>query len=598
MDTDAASTAPPLIIVVYSCWKRIFQARLLHSMIRECVHPSSSLPTTHLYVCVGKRPPGGVDYGSAVAVQHAASAESTLRTLGALVELECGDAYEHLAEKTRALLAEIIRRHPGARGLVKCDDDVLPVPEHLRAFLRHTEHAEYTGTRVRCTVPRQTTDHCGKCSAGKFNRPIAVPACTYVAGPMYYLSAAAIRRALAPGRYRPAFFFEDVAVGIALRPDAGDDPGTSASSIARFEPVHFPATTDNVVTFTKLPETSMHNIAGRCRVVYTLLNGGLGNQLFQVAAAYGLAARHRCFPVVVYARNAANMYVHNTEREFLDTIFRKCTVLEYSKDLERSCVVYSEMEIADGPPPISQQTQTGARFQWTLQPKKTARTSSVAPPDPFGYNADIVADPQRSYLLHGYFQNWRYFSAGPTGSVDVVSELCALFANPEICARLRARFPALDRGAFFVHVRRGDYLLHPEYQVVPESYYAASVRRFDPARDHMMVVSNDPAFCRTFAPVTDGWPESARTLVGPEDLTTLETLYLMALCRRGGVCANSTFSWWGAFLGLHGGWNDGWNNGWNNDDRAAGRQIFLPERWMAGRKTDLQAAFGEPVGVV
>ena len=31
----------------------------------------------------------------------------------------------------------------------------------------------------------------------------------------------------------------------------------------------------------------------------------------------------------------------------------------------------------------------------------------------------------------------------------------------------------------------------------------------------------------------------------------IETLALMSLCTNGAVCANSSFSWWGAFLGAY-----------------------------------------------
>ena len=43
------------------------------------------------------------------------------------------------------------------------------------------------------------------------------------------------------------------------------------------------------------------------------------------------------------------------------------------------------------------------------------------------------------------------------------------------------------------------------------------------------------------------------------DEPELETLYLMSQC-AGGICANSSFSWWGAFLNPH-------------------RKIVMPDKW-------------------
>jgi hypothetical protein len=31
-------------------------------------------------------------------------------------------------------------------------------------------------------------------------------------------------------------------------------------------------------------------------------------------------------------------------------------------------------------------------------------------------------------------------------------------------------------------------------------------------------------------------------------MSTLNTLYLMSLCKKGGICSNSSFSWWGGYL--------------------------------------------------
>jgi hypothetical protein len=45
----------------------------------------------------------------------------------------------------------------------------------------------------------------------------------------------------------------------------------------------------------------------------------------------------------------------------------------------------------------------------------------------------------------------------------------------------------------------------------------------------------------------------------------LESLALMSLCRKGAICANSTFSWWGAFLGTYG-------------ERAP---VYVPEKWIS-----------------
>jgi hypothetical protein len=58
---------------------------------------------------------------------------------------------------------------------------------------------------------------------------------------------------------------------------------------------------------------------------------------------------------------------------------------------------------------------------------------------------------------------------------------------------------------------------------------------------HFYIVSDDIEYCKTFA----GFKKINKTFI---DLPALETLYLMSLCEKGGICGNSTFSWWGSYL--------------------------------------------------
>jgi hypothetical protein len=54
-----------------------------------------------------------------------------------------------------------------------------------------------------------------------------------------------------------------------------------------------------------------------------------------------------------------------------------------------------------------------------------------------------------------------------------------------------------------------------------------------------------------------------------EDENEINSLYLMSLCNLGGICGNSTFAWWGAYL----------NNNVN-------KKIYFPNRWF-GYKSDV-----------
>jgi hypothetical protein len=93
-----------------------------------------------------------------------------------------------------------------------------------------------------------------------------------------------------------------------------------------------------------------------------------------------------------------------------------------------------------------------------------------------------------------------------------------------------------------VHVRRGDYLdPRTPHQPCPASYYEASAELvLTEAPDARFIVfSDDLEWCRRELPL----PDPVFVEGNPDWLD----LTLMTRCEHH-ICANSTFSWWGAFL--------------------------------------------------
>jgi hypothetical protein len=115
------------------------------------------------------------------------------------------------------------------------------------------------------------------------------------------------------------------------------------------------------------------------------------------------------------------------------------------------------------------------------------------------------------------------------------------FAEPFIGV-LADRFrPFVDMPTTAVHVRRGDYGSFGSdlFPVLGAEYYERAVERLPGSQ--ILVFSDDPAWCQeNFG----GLGQQVSVAVGNSDIADLA---LMALCRHH-VIANSTFSWWGAFL--------------------------------------------------
>jgi hypothetical protein len=217
------------------------------------------------------------------------------------------------------------------------------------------------------------------------------------------------------------------------------------------------------------------------------LQGQLGNQLFQVAAAWTLALDNDDLAAFDFsaALDGARL---------AETVFRNVSRGDYDT--------------------------FGIETVWSE-------------PD-FGYHP-IPYQPATA--LAGYFQSERYF-AHRSGAIRVLFAL-----PPDAVAEARAWLDdhQLAPGAFtVVHVRRGDYRLRPLiHPLLPHSYYRDALARLvEQGVDFPVVaVSDEPDVPRAWDP---SWIISS----GQRDLVDL------ALCTLAGACviANSSFSWWGAWL--------------------------------------------------
>lgn len=94
-----------------------------------------------------------------------------------------------------------------------------------------------------------------------------------------------------------------------------------------------------------------------------------------------------------------------------------------------------------------------------------------------------------------------------------------------------------------VHVRRGDYVNNPFYvDLFEDRYYERAMAQFPDAQ--FMVFSDDIEWCKK--------QDVFKGCLFSNQVGDVEALNEMASC-VGHVIANSSFSWWGAYLSPHGG---------------------------------------------
>jgi len=243
--------------------------------------------------------------------------------------------------------------------------------------------------------------------------------------------------------------------------------------------------------------------------------GGLGNQMFGAAA--GLALAHRL---------AANL-------EFELYRFRASSARTLPYELTPFNL------------PAKLCHSTDWRFKPAAAPYRWWKGMTVwrQPGHHFDPQFDRLSG---TVYLKGYFQSWRYF-ANIAGAIRTTFDLPAVISEVGR-ANAAAAASAGERGVA-VHLRRGDYTQHPErFALLQKDYYERAIRLVGRAvdRPQFFVVSDDLAAARA---LFEDRPDTTFAAGG----TAFDDMHLIASCHHH-IIANSSFSWWGAYLSP---WQDG-----------------------------------------
>ncbi len=156
--------------------------------------------------------------------------------------------------------------------------------------------------------------------------------------------------------------------------------------------------------------------------------------------------------------------------------------------------------------------------------------------EPCGYDATFKdinqgINASGNLLLDGYFQHEKYFEGVEHWVENQFG--CPLDAQLFI----EATYPDLSRGAF-IHVRRTD-TLHLPYPDLTD-YYNKCINEFGPDTV-FFICSDDLDWCKENVKIYNN-----NVVFVEED--AIATLWIMSLCRRGGIVGISTYSWWAGWL--------------------------------------------------
>jgi len=283
-------------------------------------------------------------------------------------------------------------------------------------------------------------------------------------------------------------------------------------------------------------------------MIIVRLMGGLGNQMFQYAAARRLALRH------------------GTDVAFDDSYFKQCP----PGDTPRVYMLHRLSVVARFATATEVAEMGGAaKSLWKRVLVGMRRAAGLVrhPPQQFRepyarFCPEVLHLPDDVYLI-GYWHAEQYFAdVAETIRAELMVRTTLTGRNLESAQRIS------DCESVAVHFRRGDYVSSAKtmafHGVFSPDYYQMALDALQSRvnRPRLFVFSDDPQWVRQHVKFSVPFEVVDHNPPGQEH----EDLRLMSLCRHA-IIANSSFSWWGAWLN-------------SNPDKV----VIAPRRWFADER--------------
>lgn len=267
--------------------------------------------------------------------------------------------------------------------------------------------------------------------------------------------------------------------------------------------------------------------------VHVRLGHGFGNRLFQYASIKGIAAKLG-YRFNVLENSVDSEHDHKTYDWFIERIQYDVGVNSKYYGLGKN-VIYNQLD--------SEHIGVGTNIE---------------------YIRDASFD---NLLMNGYFQSEANFT-------NIKDELRGLLCeeSADVKNALDTNFPHANT-CIALHIRLGDYMVKTGHLINLQKYYETCITtiRKENTAVHFLIVCEDPQNISQVYPNLLMFIEEHNTYsfdYPPLKIDPVEyDMYLLARC-AGVICSNSTFSWWGAWIGLN-----------RNDYTRVNNRVFIPDKW-------------------
>ena len=252
--------------------------------------------------------------------------------------------------------------------------------------------------------------------------------------------------------------------------------------------------------------------------------GRLGNRMFQYASLKGIARNRKyeyCFPSVGSGAEWKN-------------------VEQYYQEINEGKVGHILLQ------PFTMEGNSQLNLQYIDKSRPVLQEKT------FAFDEELFNTCPDWVDIRGFFQTEKYFK-------HIRDEIKKDFTfRDEIINPCKEMVSGID-DPISLHIRRTDYITNSNHSTLELDYYESALSNFD-SDATILVFSDDPDWCNQQELFSDDRFMIAEGNSGYVDMC------LMSLC-SGHIIANSSFSWWGAWL-------------------SDSKQVIAPSQWFTGSNND------------
>jgi hypothetical protein len=172
-----------------------------------------------------------------------------------------------------------------------------------------------------------------------------------------------------------------------------------------------------------------------------------------------------------------------------------------------------------------------------------------------------ILDPSYNHILNGYYQSEKYFE----NYKDYIRNIFKL--KPEYNKYIMDNYSDILENSCSIHIRRGDYLgLQDHHTLINLDYYNESLKLLygnDLENINLLIFSDDILWCKQNLNF-----EKANIHYIENNIDIID-MFLMSMCENN-IIANSSFSWWGAWL-----------------NKSPNKKVIAPKKWFGPKNSHL-----------